>query len=83
MKIDWASKLSSRKFWALLGALAVSVMAAVGAGQESVTKVAGIIGAVASCVTYMLAESYTDAHRGAGAPPAAGDIKYPLGERRG
>jgi hypothetical protein len=61
MKIDWGRKLSSRKFWALLGALAVSLAASLGAGAETVQRIAGTITAAGACVIYMLAEAYTDA----------------------
>ncbi|MMZ65846.1 hypothetical protein D1872_282810 [compost metagenome] len=60
-KIDWARKLSSRKFWALLAALATSVLAAAGAGENVTLQVTGVIGAVGSCVAYMLAEGAADA----------------------
>lgn len=59
-KIDWQRKLSSRKFWALLAALATSVMTAAGAGDNTVVQVTGVIGAVGACVAYMLAEGLSD-----------------------
>ncbi|MFD1268856.1 hypothetical protein ACFQ3Y_15735 [Paenibacillus motobuensis] len=60
-KIDWKRKLSSRKFWALIAALATSVMTAAGAGDNTVVQVTGVIGAVGACVAYMLAEGISDA----------------------
>ena len=60
-QIDWKRKLSSRKFWALLAALATSVMAAAGAGESVTLQVTGVIGAVGACVAYMLAEGIADA----------------------
>lgn len=60
MKIDWKRKLSSRKFWALLAALATSVLAAAGAGESVTLQVTGVIGAVGACVAYMLAEGLAD-----------------------
>lgn len=60
MKIYWKRKLSSRKFWALLAALATSILAAAGADDNAVLQVTGVIGAVGACVAYMLAESYAD-----------------------
>lgn len=61
MKIDWKRKLSSRKFWALLAALATSILAAAGADDNVVLQVTGVIGAVGACVAYMLAEGLSDA----------------------
>lgn len=63
-KIDWKRKLSSRKFWALLAALATSVMAASGAGESVTLQVTGVIGAVGACVAYMLAEGIADGNSG-------------------
>jgi len=68
MKINWKSKLASRKFWALIIALLVAAMTAAGAPGESIERISGIIGALSACVIYMLAEGYADAHRGKGAP---------------
>ncbi|MEF2964904.1 hypothetical protein V3851_03600 [Paenibacillus sp. M1] len=62
MKINWQSKLSSRKFWAMIVAVATSVLGAVGASDDTTVKVTGIITAVGACVVYMLAEAYTDAN---------------------
>lgn len=60
-KDDIIRKLSSRKFWALLAALATSVLTASGAGDNVVLHVTGVIGAVGACVAYMLAEGIADA----------------------
>lgn len=59
-KNDILRKLSSRKFWALLAALATSVLTASGAGDNVVLHVTGVIGAVGACVAYMLAEGIAD-----------------------
>lgn len=59
-KIDWRRKLTSRKFWALLAGLATSVMAFAGADENVILQVTGVIGAVGSCVGYMLAEGIAD-----------------------
>ncbi|WP_419884819.1 hypothetical protein [Paenibacillus sp. B-A-8] len=60
-KNDIMRKLSSRKLWALLAALATSVLTASGAGDNTVLHVTGVIGAVGACVAYMLAEGISDA----------------------
>ncbi|MNC30881.1 hypothetical protein D3C75_791830 [compost metagenome] len=62
-KNDIMRKLSSRKFWALLAALATSVLTASGAGDNTVLHVTGVIGAVGACVAYMLAEGIADSTR--------------------
>jgi FtsH-binding integral membrane protein len=60
MKIDWKRKLSSRKFWALIAALAVSVLTGL-VSEATVAQVTGIITAVGACVAYMGAEAKIDA----------------------
>jgi membrane protease YdiL (CAAX protease family) len=65
-KNDILRKLSSRKFWALLAALATSVLTASGAGDNTVLHVTGVIGAVGACVAYMLAEGIADGARNSG-----------------
>ena len=66
-EINWRQKLSSRKFWAALAALIVSLIAFFGADEQVQTQVTGLITAVGSLVVYMLAESWVDASRaGAG-----------------
>lgn len=62
MKIDWKRKLTSRKFWALLAGLAVSILTGV-ISETDVVRVTSIITAVGSCVAYMGAEAYTDSAR--------------------
>jgi hypothetical protein len=61
MKIDWTRKLSSRKFWALLAALVVSLLTSFGAGPESIQRITATITAAGACAIYMLAEAHTDA----------------------
>lgn len=60
MKIDWKRKLSSRKFWAAVSGVVISVMVAFNADAGSQEKVAGVITATGTLAIYMLAESSTD-----------------------
>lgn len=53
-------KIGSRKFWALITGVVTSVCVLVNAGDDTTIKIAGLIGAVGSAVTYMLAEGYVD-----------------------
>ncbi|WP_234414175.1 hypothetical protein [Paenibacillus sp. CAA11] len=47
-----------------MAALATSVLAAAGAGDNVTLQVTGVIGAVGACVAYMLAEGASDASNG-------------------
>lgn len=60
MNVDWKRKLSSRKFWAAISGVIISVMVAFNANAESQEKVAGVITATGTLAIYMLAESSTD-----------------------
>ena len=60
MNVDWKRKLASRKFWAAVSGVIISVMVAFNANAESQEKVAGVITATGTLAIYMLAESSTD-----------------------
>lgn len=62
-KINWAQKLSSRKFWVAVVALVVSVVAFTNCDQGTVEKVVALVGAVGSMVMYMLSETMVDKAR--------------------
>ena len=59
MKINWKRKLSSRKFWAAVSGVIISVMVAFGADASSQEKVTGVIAATGTLAIYMLAEGST------------------------
>lgn len=58
-KINWKQKLASRKFWALLTALVVSIGTVFGFEQEA-NKIVSVLMATGACVGYMLSESIAD-----------------------
>lgn len=60
MKIDWARKLSSRKFWALVAGLATSALVLANVPENTIAQVAAVIGAFGSVACYILAEAYVD-----------------------
>ena len=60
MKIDWKRKLSSRKFWAAVSGVVISVMIIFGADSGSQERIAGAITSTGVLVTYILAEGATD-----------------------
>lgn len=61
MKINWKRKLASRKFWALVAAVATSIIVLVGAGEEVAVKITGLITSVGAVAVYILAEAHVDA----------------------
>ena len=61
MKIDWARKLSSRKFWVALAGFISGLVIYCGGSPERAASTEGLILSGASIVVYLLAESVTDA----------------------
>lgn len=63
MKIDWRQKLSSRKFWAMLGGQATAILTAFNASENIILQITAIIGSIGVFAVYMLAEAYVDGKR--------------------
>ena len=61
MKIDWASKLTSRKFWLAICGLVGGIMTALHYDDQTVTQITGIIMAGASVIAYIIGEGLADA----------------------
>ena len=61
MKINWAKKLTSRKFWVALVGFITPLLLAFGVSEDSVTQLAAIIMAGADVLAYLLAEGLVDA----------------------
>lgn len=53
--------MASRKFWALVAAVATSVIVLMGAGEEVAVKITGVITTVGAVAVYILAEAHVDA----------------------
>ena len=60
MKINWKQKLSSRKFWAAVAGVIISVMVTFNVDAVTQERVAGVISAAGTLAIYMLAEGATD-----------------------
>lgn len=60
MKIDWKKKLSSRKFWAMLAALVLSILTAFGVPSLTAEQVVVIITGIGAIAVYMLTEGAID-----------------------
>jgi hypothetical protein len=60
----WKDKLTSRKFWAAVVGVVISVMVAFGADSETQDKTVGVITASATLIAYIIGEGLTDsAHK--------------------
>ena len=60
MKINWKQKLTSRKFWAAVSGVAISVMLIFGAKVEMQEKITGAITATGTLAVYILSEGSVD-----------------------
>ena len=60
-KINWVAKLTSRKFWAALTAVVISLLAFFNVPEMTQTQVTALLAAVGTLVAYIFGESYIDA----------------------
>lgn len=58
--IDWARKLTSRKFWTAVASFVSMMVVALGGTENSATQVAALIMAGASVIAYIIGEGLTD-----------------------
>lgn len=60
-KIDWAKKLTSRKFWAAVVGFVTPVMAFMNVSDNTAVQVTSIIMAGGTLIAYIIGEGMTDA----------------------
>lgn len=59
--INWARKLTSRKFWAAVVGFVTPMMTAAGASDNEIVQVTAIIMGGATLIAYIIGEGMTDA----------------------
>lgn len=69
-KIDWISKLTSRKFWAAVAAFVSMLIVSLGGAEQTAAQVTAIIMAGAAVVAYIIGEGLVDAARASDADAA-------------
>lgn len=62
-QINWKEKLSSRKFWALITALVLSILVFFNVGENQIAQITSIITAFGSIAVYIFAEASIDKAR--------------------
>lgn len=67
MKVDWARKLTSRKFWVSIAGFVAGLIIIFGGSQEDADKIGGSILSGAAVVGYVLGEGLSD-HGNAASP---------------
>lgn len=62
-KINWKSKLTSRKFWAAVIGFVTALMVAFGVDDLTIKQVVSVISASAVLIAYIIGEGMVDAAR--------------------
>lgn len=60
MKIDWKRKLTSRKFWAAVVGVVLSIMILCGTNSEQQERVVAVISSSAVLISYIIGEGLVD-----------------------
>ena len=60
-KIDWVSKLTSRKFWMAIIGFTTGLLTYLGVGVEKAEQIGSLILMAASIAAYIIGEGLTDA----------------------
>ncbi len=60
-KIDWARKLTSRKFWAAVVGFAAPLMTMLNVSESTAVQVTALIMAGGTLIAYIIGEGMTDA----------------------
>lgn len=63
MKINWAQKLSSRKFWAAAIGFITALLVAFGVDDLTIEQVVALVTAASTLIAYILSEGMVDAAR--------------------
>ena len=74
-KIDWKSKLTSRKFWAALVGFATAILVAFGVNSLTIEQVVALITAASTLIAYIIGEGMVDAARISSSVASEGDGK--------
>lgn len=64
VKIDWARKLTSRKFWAAVVGFVTPILTVAQVPENTVVQVTAIIMAGGTLIAYIIGEGMTDAANG-------------------
>lgn len=62
-KINWTQKLTSRKFWAAIVAVIVSLCVLFGVPNVTQEQITALVMAVGGLIAYILGEGFVDAAR--------------------
>jgi len=69
IKINWALKLGSRKFWALLATLVIACLVLFGFDNNTIVNATALVTAFGSVAVYIFTEGAVDKARAQNEPP--------------
>ena len=70
-KIDWVTKLSSRKFWAAVTGFLTAILTIFEVDNLTIEQIIGLVSALAVLIAYIIGEGLVDSARAsAGTGPA-------------
>ena len=58
--IDWKRKLSSRKFWAAVAGVILSIMILCGVDSSTQERIIAVITSVSTLIAYIIGEGFVD-----------------------
>ena len=62
-KIDWVTKLSSRKFWAAVTGFLTAILTIFEVDNITIEQIVGLVSALAVLIAYIIGEGLVDAAR--------------------
>jgi len=62
-KIDWVTKLSSRKFWAAVTGFLTAILTIFEVDNLTIEQIVGLVSALAVLIAYIIGEGLVDAAR--------------------
>ena len=74
-KIDWVTKLSSRKFWAAVTGFLTAILTIFEVDNLTIEQIAGLVSALAVLIAYIIGEGLVDSARAsAGTKPTSSEV---------
>lgn len=61
MKVDWKSKLTSRKFWMAVIGFVTAILTAFGVNELTIEQVVSVVSACSVLMAYIIGEGLVDA----------------------
>jgi len=74
VKIDWVTKLSSRKFWAAVTGFLTAILTIFEVDNLTIEQITGLVSALAVLIAYIIGEGLVDSARAAAGTGATSSV---------